>query len=150
MCSPVEGPRRTETSHFFYKIVGIKVSCTYFLTICVIIFQHTGRIFIRYYAFYIYIYIYIYIYTYMYFTVQYHPGLPDIKGTLKFFLPILYTSERMSMVFSRPPVVSFSQPKNLSQQLCRAKLQVPQKEAIQSKPCQGNRCQLCTAFVSAN
>ena len=57
MCSPVEGPRRTETSHFFNKIVGIKVSRTYFLTICVIIFQHTGRIFIRYYAFYIYIYI---------------------------------------------------------------------------------------------
>ena len=85
----------------------------------------------------------------VYLTVQYHPGLPDIKGTLKKFLPILYTSERMSM-FSRPPVVSFSQPKNLSQQLCRAKLKVPQKEAIQSKPCQGNRCQLCTAFVSAS
>ena len=85
----------------------------------------------------------------VYLTVQYHPGLPDIKGTLKKFLPILYTSDRMSM-FSRPPVVSFSQPKNLSQQLCRAKLKVPQKEAIQSKPCQGNRCQLCTAFVSAS
>ena len=26
----------------------------------------------------------------------------------------------------------------------------PQKEAIQSKPCKGNRCQLCTAFVSAS
>ena len=38
----------------------------------------------------------------VYFTVQYHPGLPDIKGTLRKFLPILYTSERMSMVFSRP------------------------------------------------
>ena len=85
-----------------------------------------------------------------YFTVQYHPGLPDIKGILKKFLPILYTSERMSMVSSRHPVVSFSQPKIFSQQLCRAKLQEPQKEAIQSKPYQGNRCQLCTAFVSAN
>ena len=85
----------------------------------------------------------------VYFTVQHHPGLPDIKGTFKTFLPILYTSERMSMVFSRPAVVSFSQPKTLSQQLCRAKLQEPQKEVIQSKPCQGNRCQLCTAFVSA-
>ena len=48
------GPKR----RIFYKIVGIKVSRTYFLTICVFIFQHTGRIFIRYYAFYIYIYIY--------------------------------------------------------------------------------------------
>ena len=32
------------------------MSRTYFLTICVFIFQHTGRIFIRCYAFYIYIY----------------------------------------------------------------------------------------------
>ena len=41
----------------------------------------------------------------VYFAVQYHPGLPDIKGTLKTFLPMLYTSELMSMVFFRPPVV---------------------------------------------
>ena len=86
----------------------------------------------------------------VYYIVQFHPGLPDIKGTLNKFLAILYTSERKSMVFSRPSVVSFSQPKNLSQQLCRAKLQEPQKEAIQSKPCKDNRCQLCTTFVSAN
>ena len=86
----------------------------------------------------------------VYFTVQYHPGLPDIKCTLKNFLPILYTSQRTSMASSRPPVVSFSQPKNISQQLCWEKLQEPQNEAIQSKPCQGNRCQLCTAFVSSS
>ena len=36
------------------------MSRTYFFTICVIIFQHTGRI-VSYYALYIYIYIYIYI-----------------------------------------------------------------------------------------
>ena len=86
----------------------------------------------------------------LYCIVQYHPGLPDTKGTLKKFLPILCTSECMIMVFSRPPVVSFSQPQNLSQQPCQAKLQEPQKEVIQSKPCQGNCCQLCTAFVSAS
>ena len=50
----------------------------------------------------------------VYFTVQYHPGLPDIKGTMKKFLPFLNTSERMSMVFSRPPVVSLSHAKNLN------------------------------------
>ena len=86
----------------------------------------------------------------VYFIAQHHFGQPDIKGTLSIFLPILYTSEHMSMVFFRPPVVSFSQPKNLSLLLCRAKLQEPQKEVIQCKPCQGNRCQLCTTFVSAN
>ena len=49
-----------------------------------------------------------------YFIVQHHPGLPDIKGTLKNFLPIVYTYERASMVFSRHPVVSFFQPKYFS------------------------------------
>ena len=64
----------------------------------------------------------------VYFTVLYHPGLPDIKGKLKKFLPILYTYERMSMVFYRPPVVSFSQPKNHSQQLCRQNLMSRRKK----------------------
>ena len=86
----------------------------------------------------------------VYFIVQYQFGLPEIKGISKKFLPILFISERTSVVSSRPPVVSFSQPKNLSQQLCRAKLQEPQKEAIQNKTCQGNRCHLCTALVSAS
>ena len=86
----------------------------------------------------------------VYFTAQYHPGLPDIKGTLRKLLPILYSSDRLIMAFFLPPVVSFSQPKYLSQKLCRIKLQEAQKEAIQSRPCQGNRCQLCTAFVSSS
>ena len=51
----------------------------------------------------------------VYFIVQYHPGLPGIKHTLEKFLPILYTSERMGMVSSRSPVVSFSHPQSLSQ-----------------------------------
>ena len=44
----------------------------------------------------------------VYLTVQYHPGLPDIKGTSWKCFPILYNSEHMSMVFSCPPVVLFS------------------------------------------
>ena len=68
---------------------------------------------------------YIYIYICVYFISQHHPSLTDIKVTLKKFLPILYTSERMSMVFSRPPVVSFYQPKEpfstiMSGQISRA------------------------------
>ena len=39
---------------FVNKIVGIKASRAYFLTIRVIIFQHMGCIFIHYYALYIY------------------------------------------------------------------------------------------------
>ena len=61
------------------------MSRTYFLTICVIIFQHTGRIFIRYYAFYIYIYIYIHIYVYSFIFFIYifmiiYPGLHECNN----------------------------------------------------------------------
>ena len=79
----------------------------------------------------------------VYFIIQYHPGLPDINGTQKNY--VLYTSKRIIMEFSCLPVASFSQPKNLSQQLCRAKYKI-----LRKKPCQGNRCQLCAAFASAN
>ena len=54
----------------------------------------------------------------VYFIVQYPHCLPDFKGTLERILSILYTLEGMSIVFSRP-LVSFSQQKDLSQQLCR-------------------------------
>ena len=69
---------------------------------------------------------------------------------MKFSWRIHYTSERKSMLFSRTPVVSLSQPINGFQQLCRAKLQEPQNEAIQSNPCQGNRCKVSTAFVTSS
>ena len=85
-----------------------------------------------------------------YLIVQYHPGLLNIKTNINNFLPILNTLQRMRLVLLCPPVVLFSQPKNLSQLLCRAKLQEPLKEVIQSIPCHGNRRKPSTAFVSAN
>ena len=84
----------------------------------------------------------------VYFTVQYHPVLSDVKGTLTILLPILYTV--FCVLFSRHPVPSFCQPENLCQHLCWTKLQEPQKEVIQCKPCHDNRCQLSTTFISAN
>ena len=54
------------------------MSRTNFLTICVIIFQHTGRIFIRYYAFYIYIYIYTYIYIHIYIYIYIYMCIYDV------------------------------------------------------------------------
>ena len=47
----------------------------------------------------------------VYFIVLYHPGLPDIRVTLRKFLPILNTSERMSMVFSAFQLFCFSNQK---------------------------------------
>ena len=50
------GPKR----RIFIKIDGIKVSRVFFDYLYVIIFQHTARIFPRYYALYIHMYEYIY------------------------------------------------------------------------------------------
>ena len=58
MCSPVEGPRRTETSHFFIKSLELKCHVHIFYYLCNYIPTH-GYIFIRYYAFYIYVGIYV-------------------------------------------------------------------------------------------
>ena len=55
MTLTVDGPRRTETSHFLIKSLELKCHVHIFFTICVILFQNTGRIFIFY---YIYIHIY--------------------------------------------------------------------------------------------
>ena len=41
----------------------------------------------------------------VYLVVQYHPGQPYIKGTSKKLSPIFYSSDRMSMMSSRPPVL---------------------------------------------
>ena len=49
------GPERC----IFYEIVGINAPRVHSMAICVIIFQHTGRIFIRYYALYIYVIVWI-------------------------------------------------------------------------------------------
>ena len=84
----------------------------------------------------------------VYFIVQYHPGLPDIKGTLRnFFAYPLHFRTQEHGVLSPSSCFVLPTKKPFSTII---KLQEPQKEAIQSKPCQGNRCQLCTAVVSAS
>ncbi|KAJ8017631.1 hypothetical protein HOLleu_44821 [Holothuria leucospilota] len=49
----------------------------------------------------------------IYLTVQYHPGLRDIKGTLKKYLPLLHLSSRMREAVPEHPDVSFRQPSDL-------------------------------------
>ena len=51
-----------------------------------------------------------------------HPGLPDIKGVLQRYMPLLHQSVTKKTVVSYLPLISFSQPHNLCCSLCRAKL----------------------------
>lgn len=87
-----------------------------------------------------------------YFTVKFHPGLPDIRGTLEKYLPLLHTSERMRKVVTSPPIVSFSQAKSLGRLLCRAKLRdvVDDTDVTLTQQCDGKRCQLCHSFIASD
>ena len=44
----------------------------------------------------------------VYFNVQFHPGLPDIKGILQRYLPLLHQSVTMKTVVPDLPLISFS------------------------------------------
>ena len=58
----------------------------------------------------------------MYINVLFHPGLPDIKGTLHMYMPLLHQSVTMKTVVPDLPLIGFSQPHNMCRSLCRAKL----------------------------
>ena len=87
----------------------------------------------------------------IYFTVQYHPGLPDIKGILKKYLPLLHLSSRMREAVPELPIVSFRQPSNLKNLLVRAKVKDPSPKGEPSRPCYRGKtkpCQLCSKLVA--
>ncbi|KAJ8030076.1 hypothetical protein HOLleu_29652 [Holothuria leucospilota] len=89
----------------------------------------------------------------IYFTVQYHPGLPDIKGTLTKYLPLLHLSSRMREAVPEPPIVSFRQPSNLKNLLVRAKVKNPRPKGEPSRPCYRGKtkpCQLCSKLVASD
>ncbi|KAJ8032026.1 hypothetical protein HOLleu_25430 [Holothuria leucospilota] len=91
----------------------------------------------------------------LFFTVQYHPALPDIKGILTKFLPLLHQSDRLKLAVPAAPVMSFSQPPNLKRSLCRAKLLDPSRvdlnmAVVPCRCCAKNRCQICGLLVCSD
>lgn len=89
----------------------------------------------------------------IYFTVQYHPGLPDIKGTLTKYLPLLHLSSRMREAVPEPPIVSFRQPSHLKNLLVKAKVKNPRPKGEPSRPCYRGKtkpCQLCSKLVASD
>ena len=53
----------------------------------------------------------------VYFNVQLHPALPDTKGILQKYMPLLLQSVTMTTVVTDLPIISFSQPPNLCQSM---------------------------------
>ena len=58
----------------------------------------------------------------LYYYVQLHPGLPDIKGILQRYMPLLHQSVTMKTAVPDLSLISFSKSHNLCRSLCRAKL----------------------------
>ena len=87
----------------------------------------------------------------VYFNVQFHPGLPDIKGILQRYMPLLHQSVTMKTVVPDLPLISFSQPHNLCRSLCRAKLRqaasVNDEPPRPSQSCGKSRCKLCLSLI---
>ena len=90
----------------------------------------------------------------MYFNVQIHPGLPDIKGILQKYLPLLHQSVTMKTVVPDLPLIDFSQPHNLRRSLCRAKLRqtvsVNDEPHRSSQSCGKSRCRLCLSLICSS
>ena len=66
------------------------------------------------------------------FNVLYHPGLPNVKGILQKYMPLLHQSVTMKNVVPDLPLISFSQPHNMCRNLCRARLR--QTASVNDEP----------------
>ena len=87
----------------------------------------------------------------VYFNVQFHSGLPDIKGILQKYVPLLHQSVTMKILVPDLPFISFGQPHNLCRSLCRTKLyQIARVNDLPFRPsqsCGKSRCKLCLSLI---
>ena len=87
-------------------------------------------------------------------SVLLHPGLPDIKGILQKYMPLLHQSVTMKTVVPDLPLISFSQPHNLCRSQCRAKLRqtasVNDELPRPSQSCGRSRCKQCLSLICSN
>ena len=76
-------------------------------------------------------------------VVNFHPALSGIGKVVNLLRPILHASEDMKRVFGEKPIVSFRTPKNLKDELVRAKLKDERVISIRMKKCGKSRCKVC-------
>ena len=90
----------------------------------------------------------------VYFNVQFHSGLPDIKGILLRYLPLLHQSATMKTAVRALSLISFIQPRKLCGGLCRAMrrqtISVNDEPHRPSKSCGKSRCGLCLSLICSN
>ena len=86
--------------------------------------------------------------------MQFHPGLPDIKGILQKYMPLLHQSVTMETVVPDLPLIDLSQPHYLCGSLCRTKLRqtasVNHEPPRPSQSCGKSRCKLCLSLICYN
>ena len=84
-------------------------------------------------------------------VVTYHPGLPNLNNILRELHPVLLASDSMRDILPEPPLLSFRRPRNLRNELVRAKLK-DHGEIISnvSGPCNRPRCELCHIVPKCN
>ena len=87
----------------------------------------------------------------VYFNMQFHAGLPDIKGILQRYMPLLHQSVTMKTAVPDLTLISISQPHNLCRSLCRGRLR--QTTSVNDEPprpsqrCGKSRCKLCLSLI---
>ena len=87
----------------------------------------------------------------VYLNVPFHLGLPDIKGILRKYVPLLHQSVTMKTLVPDLPFISFSQPHNLCRSLCRTKLfQIARVNDLPFRPsqsCGKSHFKLCLSLI---
>ena len=76
-------------------------------------------------------------------VVNFHPVLSGIGKVVNSLWPILHASDDMKRVFGEKPIVSFRRPRNLKDELVRAKLKDERVISVGMKKCGKSRYKVC-------
>lgn len=83
-------------------------------------------------------------------VIEYHPGLPNLKGILQGHQPLLHVSPIMMEIVPDLPMLSFSQPLNLKKKMfVRASVKNRISKLGSSKHCTKS-CRLCKDLVNCS
>ena len=80
------------------------------------------------------------------FVTTYYPDLPKGRGIVDKHWSIIESSDHLSTVFQKQPIMTFRRPKSLRDHLVWARLkpdQIDDEPLGECKPCSGSRCQTC-------
>ena len=82
------------------------------------------------------------------FVISYNPALPSVANILQKHWRVMATDPYLKKAFPQPPMVAFRRPKNLKENLVRAKIPPPppkreKREIYGMKKCNQVRCEAC-------